>query len=353
MNKNKEIFIQKDETILSAIKQMDSIGRKLLVVLDGNQFYSLISIGDIQRAIISNIDLITKISFIIRSDVKVASDSDDLDKVKNNILKNQNEFMPIVSVDNKVIDIIFLNQLSNNQKFRKKSNLNIPVVIMAGGKGTRLKPITNILPKPLIPIGKKTILEEIMDRFIYSGCNHFMISVNYKSKMIKDYFNSLDDICYDVEYFEEEKPLGTAGSMYLLKKKINSTFFVSNCDIIIDQDLEEIYNYHKENNNSITIVSALKHYKIPYGTIETGENGALESLLEKPELTFQINSGMYILEPEILEYIPENTFFHITELIDDVMKDGCKVGAFPVSEGSWKDIGEWNQYIMMANNGKK
>jgi NDP-sugar pyrophosphorylase family protein len=133
--------------------------------------------------------------------------------------------------------------------------------------------------------------------------------------------------------------------MFLIRDKIRSTFFVSNCDIIIDQDLEEVYNYHKKNNNIVTIVSVLKHYKIPYGTIETGAQGLLERLSEKPELTFQINSGMYILEPEVLDYIPINEFFHITELIKKVKLKGENVGVFPVSEGSWKDIGDWGEYL--------
>jgi NDP-sugar pyrophosphorylase family protein len=220
---------------------------------------------------------------------------------------------------------------------------------MAGGKGTRLKPITNILPKALIPIGESTILEHIMDRFAGIGCLNFHLSVNYKADMIRHYFKALNHPDYKISYFEEEKPLGTVGSLYLLKGKINQTFFISNCDIIIEEDYGEIYNYHKENKNEITIVAALKHYPIPYGTIETGNNGILLSLSEKPELTFKINSGMYILEPHLINDIPENTFYHITDLIDKVKSEGGKVGVFPVSENSWQDIGDWDEYLSTAN----
>jgi NDP-sugar pyrophosphorylase family protein len=168
--------------------------------------------------------------------------------------------------------------------------------------------------------------------------------------MIKYYFKSLKNPNYHIDYFQEDTPLGTAGSMFLIKNKINSTFFVSNCDILIDQDLQELYDYHKKNENKITLVSALKHYKVPYGTLETGDQGILKELAEKPKLTFQINSGLYILEPDLLEEIPENSFYHITDLIENVKKKGDKIGVFPVSEGSWKDIGEWDEYLKNTNH---
>jgi len=216
---------------------------------------------------------------------------------------------------------------------------------MAGGKGSRLKPITNIIPKPLIPLGEKTIVEIIMNKFIEVGCNNFFMSVNYRADFIKHYFKTLNDDTYKIRYFQEKKPLGTAGSLFLLKDKISTTFFVTNCDIIIEQDYREIYDYHKDVKNELTIVTALKHYKIPYGIIETSENGQLISLSEKPEYTFKINSGLYILEPHLLNEIPENKFFHITQIIEKIKKRNGKIGAFPISEKSWIDIGEWKVYL--------
>lgn len=350
MNELQNICIDKDATILAALEQMDKINRKLLILTCNEKFFSLVSIGDIQRAILAKIDLAEPVSLITRKDIRVALDTDDIDKVKERMRLNRNEFMPVVANDNTIVDIIFWNDLFNQDETKPPKTLNLPVVIMAGGKGSRLKPITNILPKPLIPLGEKTILEEIMDKFVNAGCNTFHLSVNYKAEMIAHYFENLNNTNYNIEYFKENKPLGTAGSMYLIKDKITTTFFVSNCDIIIDQDLEELYNYHKQNNNKITIVSVLKHYYIPYGTIETENGGILKELIEKPKLTFQINSGMYILEPEVIQEIPENTFFHITELIEKIQQKGERVGVFPVSEGSWKDIGEWDEYLKNAKH---
>jgi NDP-sugar pyrophosphorylase family protein len=162
--------------------------------------------------------------------------------------------------------------------------------------------------------------------------------------MIKYYFSTLPENTYQIVYLKEEMPLGTAGSLHLLKGKINSTFFVSNCDILIDQDISDIYDYHIATKNEITLVAALKNYFIPYGILETRENGRLQSITEKPELTFKINTGFYILEPHLLDEIPSNKLYHITSLISKLNKEKRKVGVFPVSEKSWKDIGDWNEY---------
>lgn len=341
----KQLLIQANSTIIEALKQMDASKHKLLIVVDENNYHSILSIGDIQRAIISNVDMSTSISNILREEVKVASVNDDFIEIKKQMKNRRNEFMPVISSNNEVVDVIFWEELFDQSEKINPVNLNLPVVIMAGGKGSRLKPLTNVIPKPLIPINSKTIIEDIMDRFVENGCHRFYLSVNYKAELIRYYFDNLNNSKYSIEYFQEDKPLGTAGSLSLLKGKINQTFFVSNCDILIDQDYSEVLKYHRENKNEITIVAALKHYPIPYGIIETGTDGRLIELTEKPELTFKINSGMYVLEPQALSEIPNNQFIHITQLIEGLVKQGRRVGVFPVSEKSWKDIGEWNEYV--------
>lgn len=345
MNSQETLYIDSEDSILETLKRMDTLSRKLLIVVEKEKYISLISIGDIQRAILDNIDLNSPLSKIINKDKAVAYETDSYEDIKKVMLQIRCEYMPIISANGEVKKVLFWEDVFGEGQKRKSANLQLPVVIMAGGKGSRLKPITNILPKPLIPTGEKTIIENIMDSFVNAGCQDFMLSVNYKADMIKHYFETLKNDDYHIQYFQEPKPLGTAGSMNLLKDRIKTTFFVSNCDILIDQDLSEIYKYHNDNHNLITIVSALKHLKIPYGTIETCENGKLSNLVEKPEFTFQINAGLYILEPECLEHIPPNKFYHITDLIADLQKKNHKIGVFPISEGSWKDIGEWSEYL--------
>lgn len=339
-----KLTINSSSEILTALKLMDAIKKKLLIVVDDGKFIGLISIGDIQRAIIKNYELSTSLSSIMRDDYIVAEPNYSLDEIKKIMIKLRAEFIPVINHEKEIINIYFWEELFNESGPTPAMKFDLPVVIMAGGLGKRLRPITNVIPKPLIPLGEKTILEHIFDRFGQHGCSKFYLSVNYKSDLIKYYIKSLN-LPYSISYFEENKPLGTAGSLSLLKENVEETFFVSNCDIIIDGDYSDILTYHKENKNDITIVAVLKNYPIPYGTIETGENGILKGLTEKPELTFKINSGLYILEPHLLKRIPVNKFYHITTLIEDVQKFGGKVGVFPLSEKSWKDIGEWTEYL--------
>jgi len=340
-----QLFIDKRTSIGSSLKKMDDEKTKLLIVGSTQNFEGLLSIGDIQRAIIKNIDLDTPIAYILRKDIIVAKEDESRDTIKNKMLKIRAEFMPVVNSRNEIVDVIFWEDLLDTAKLPPSEKIKLPVVIMAGGQGSRLKPITNVLPKPLIPIGEKPIVEHIIERFVDVGCNEFLFSVNFKSELIEYYFNSINHPEYSIQYFKEENPLGTAGSLHLLNGKINETFFVSNCDIIIDQDYSEIYHYHKTNKNELTLVAALKHYRIPYGTVETKEDGVLLSMQEKPELTYKINAGLYILEPHLLNEIPKNEFFHITALIQKIKDRNGRVGVFPVSEKSWRDIGEWDEYL--------
>ena len=344
------IVVNRDITIIDALRLMDVIKRKILfIVSEDNVFIGVMSLGDIQRSIINKIPLDTSIRKILRKNITISKTTDKYEDIKKLMFEMRVEAMPVIDSDGKLEKIIYWEDLFVNDKLRLKPVLNLPVVIMAGGKGTRLKPLTNVIPKPLIPIGDKTIVEEIMDRFIAYGCDKFFMSVNYRSEMLKYYLETQTDKKYDVFLFQEDKPLGTAGSLNLLKGKINTTFFVSNCDILVDDDYSEILNYHRSNANELTIVAALKSYKIPYGTIETMADGLISSITEKPEITFNINTGLYILEPHLIDEIPENEFFHITGLIEDLIKNNCRVGVFPVSENSWTDIGEWKEYLKLIN----
>lgn len=339
--------IQYSTPILDALKKMDAEKCKLLFVFEKELFKSILTIGDIQRAIIKAVDLSSPVSSIVDSKKIFASDTENIDSIKEKMRRLRAECMPVVDKNGNLVDVVFWKDaFSGNSDFETREKINLPVVIMAGGKGTRLKPITNVIPKPLIPIGDKTILEEIMDQFENIGCMQFYMSVNYKSDMMRFYLDQLDHR-YSIEFFEESKPLGTIGSVSLLKGKINTPFFVSNCDIMIDQDYRDVYDYHKQNKNDLTIVTAVKSIRIPYGVIDTGDDGLMTGLREKPEITYMINTGVYLLNPELIEEIPEGEFFHITHLMEKVKARSGRVGCFPVSEGSWRDMGEWPEYLKM------
>lgn len=345
-----KLSITPEFSLLEALQRMDNVSARLLIVMQDNKFISLLSIGDLQRAIIGNKSLDCSVSSVLRTNIEVAKVGDDYEKIKLYMLQTKTEYMPIIDDDSNIVDIIFWDDLFT-QSIVHSTKLNLPVVIMAGGKGVRLRPLTNILPKPLLPIDNRTIVEHIINNFEVIGCSKFFMSINYKSKMIRQYFEMIAKKI-DIEFFEEEMPLGTAGSLHLIKSKINSTFFISNCDILIEEDYAAIYKYHIEYENELTIVASLKSYSIPYGILETKDGGELKELVEKPDINFLINSGMYLLEPHLLNEIPENQFFHITDLIKKIQLRGGRVGVFPVSEKSWRDIGDWEKYLEVINLSK-
>ena len=346
IDKIKSRIISSSASLLDAMKLMDEVKVKTLFVLKDAHFEGIITLGDIQRAIINNIALKEPVNRILDKDKIYGYQSEEESVIKEKMRKMRAEVMPILDEKGELVDVWFWNDLFKKTELTQREKINLPGVIMAGGKGTRLKPITNVIPKPLVPIGDKTILETILDQFEEIGCTKFYMSVNYKADIMKYYLSQLDHK-YDIEFFQEEKPLGTIGSVSLLKGKIKTPFFVSNCDSINEQDYRDVYDYHVNNHNDLTIVTMVKSFKIPYGVIETGEDGLMTALSEKPELTYQVNTGVYILNPSCIDEIPEGEFFHITHLMEKIKTRGGRVGCFPVSEHSWKDMGEWPEYLKM------
>ena len=345
----RNILIEADKTIIQTMKLMDEKCIKSLLVFEGEKFLGMITNGDLQRAIIANKSFDTEIGNILdNSGKKYARQTDSNEKIRKWMLEVRAEMMPVVDSDGNLVEVIFWDDLFKEAQGDNREKINLPVVIMAGGKGARLKPLTNVIPKPLIPVGDKTILEVIMDQFESIGCQKFYMSVNYKADMMRYYLGQLAHQ-YDIEFFMEDKPLGTIGSVSLLKGKIHTPFFVSNCDSINEQDYRDVWDYHVNNHNDMTIVTMVKSFKIPYGVIETGKDGLMTALKEKPEQTYQVNTGVYILNPDLIDEIPEGEFFHVTHLMEKVQARGGRVGCFPVSEHAWKDMGEWPEYLKMIN----
>lgn len=348
LEKIKERVIQSSATVLQSLKKMDDAKVKMLFVFEEKRFLSILTIGDIQRAIIKQVNLNESVSSIIDTNKTFAQANESKELVRKKMISFRCECMPVVDNNGNLVDVYLWNDIFQHSETDHRPKINLPVVIMAGGKGSRLKPITNVIPKPLVPVGEKTILEVIMDQFESIGCKKFYMSVNYKADMMEFYLSQLEHK-YDIEFFMEDKPLGTIGSVSLLKGKITTPFFVSNCDSINDQDYRDVYDYHVQNNNDLTIVTMVKSFKIPYGVIETGEDGIMTALREKPQLNYQVNTGAYILNPECIDEIPDGEFFHITHLMEKIKNRGGRVGCFPVSEGAWHDMGEWPEYLKMIN----
>ena len=220
INKIKNISINKNSSLIVALKKMDKNECKSLLVVENKiEFIGVLSIGDIQRAILAGISLETEIEKILRNNPTIGLKNSNLSFIKEKMIKNRIEFFPIINDNNEIEDVYFWDDLFNIKKIPPKHNFNVPVIIMAGGFGSRLKPLTNVLPKPLIPIGETTMLEEIFSRFGFFGCNDFFISVNYKADLIKYYLEN-QNLPYNINYFLESKPMGTAGGLTLLREKL-------------------------------------------------------------------------------------------------------------------------------------
>lgn len=243
--------------------------------------------------------------------------------------------IPILDSEGKVIDLY----AGNGRESKKRNPIRIPVVINAGGKGTRLDPFTRVLPKPLIPVGDLPIIEHIMKEYQSYSCGEFHIIVNYKKDLIKAYFADNENH-YNITWYDEEIPLGTGGGLSLLRGRFHDTFFFANCDALLTANYESMVHFHKENENVITMVCAYKNMNIPYGVVEIGVNGTIEEMKEKPLLSFLTNTGIYIVEPEVIDDIKDNEAIGFPDIIAREKQKGKKVAVFPVSETDWMDMGQ-------------
>lgn len=340
----KKLFIEEDFPIRKAMRQLgESAERVLFVVKDKKQLLGSLTDGDIRRWVLRGGDLSSTVSKVYNRRPRLVPEDYDIQEVKDLMLKKKIQTIPVINKDNHIQDVLFWDAVFGQGESSSKDKIDYPVIIMAGGKGTRLDPFTKVLPKPLIPIGDKTIIELIMERYLKHRVTHFFLSINFGSRMIKAYFDEVNPR-YKITYVEEKKPLGTIGSLKLLKGKIKDSIIVSNCDIIIESDYDEIVEFHKKNDNDITIVGSFRHFTIPYGVCTIKNGGILTDIVEKPEYDFLVNTGMYIMKKSVIDLIPSNKLFNSTDLIKRVKEKGGKVGVFPIHEKAWIDIGQWEEY---------
>ena len=347
--KMNNFLIKSTTNIRDAIKKMDEGGKGFIFIINENEIVSgILTDGDFRRAVLQGVQLDENISLIANQNFISVAENEPDKGIINIFLKNNIKILPVLS-GGKLTKILYRENFYLEGKFvLPEKNEEMIVVIMAGGKGTRMAPFTNILPKPLIPIGEQSMLEVIMDIYSLFFSAKFIISVNYKANLIKSYLEEFKNK-YHFTYLDETTPLGTAGCLRYLLNKVDTTFFVSNCDIVIRDDYSNILYFHRKGNYDITIVASMHHHTVPYGVCTIKNGGELKEIIEKPEYDFLVNTGMYILEPKVMELIPENKFYHITHLIEDVKKNGGTVGVFPVTEKSYVDVGQWKEYQNTIN----
>lgn len=345
MNKKLRTFtITKDISIKGAMRHMRDLGEKVLFLIDEKQkLIGALSDGDIRRWILSGGSLEEAVAKIYNAHPRFVKENYEIKDVKKIMLDFGIECVPVVNRNKKITNVLTWEEVFAGKVSKQKQPINAEVVVMAGGKGTRLDPFTRILPKPLIPIGDKPIIEIIMDKFCAYGVADFHLSVNHKARMLKSYFEETSGR-YNIQYIEEKKPLGTIGSLKFINGKGGRPVVVTNCDIIIDCDYAELLAFHEEHHYDITIVVSCKNYVIPYGVCEIENGGKLTRIKEKPEYDLLINTGMYVINRNMIDLIPKNRFFNTTDLIAKAKQKGKKVGAFPINEKAWVDVGQWEEY---------
>lgn len=321
-------------TVAEAMQRIDNNSNGILFLVDKDKaLTSCITDGDIRRWLLSGGKMEGKAVDAANHHPKYAG---NLDEARAYYHKRNYIAIPIVDEQGALIDVY----TGESGIVKKQHNpLNIPVVINAGGKGTRLDPFTKVLPKPLIPVGEFPIMELIMKEYQSYCCFDFHIIVNYKRDLIKAYFAD-NEKQYNITWYDEEKPLGTGGGLSLLRGKFQNTFFFANCDALLTANYESMLRFHKENGNIITMICAYKNINIPYGVVEMGINGTIKDMKEKPLMSFLTNTGIYIVEPEVIEDIEDNAPIGFPDIVERERQKGKRVAVFPVSENEWMDMGQ-------------
>ena len=336
-------IIKLGSSVKEAIECIDNGNKKSVCIVDDDmRLVGIFTNGDMRKYLLKNGDLSKNIDEAMNSNPITFSSESEARKA---MADNKLVAYPIIDENHILQDVLFAVNGTENDKISDALK-NVPLVIMAGGKGTRLYPYTQVLPKALIPIGDVTISERIINNFTKYGCKKVYFILKHKAGMIRSYFNDIDKK-YEVDYTEEEEFLGTGGGLKYLKGKINSTFFVSNCDVLVNADLECAYRTHKKNKNLITFICAMKDVTIPYGVISSDEQGNITGMKEKPEFSFLTNTGVYVIEPEVLEELNDKEAIHLPDIAKRCIAAHKKVGVFPISKKSWLDMGQFNEMERM------
>ena len=336
-----DMLVDTSVSVIEAVAKMNGNGYGIVFVCDRDILKGVFSDGDFRRYILKGGDTNKQIKEIANFNplyLKAEQQYNSIQFMKEHKITA----LPVVDKKGRIIRI----DVASGHTIYNSVLEDVPVVIMAGGKGTRLAPYTNVLPKPLIPIDDHTITEHIIEQFEQVGCKHFYMIVNYKKELIKAFFKE-SNRKNEITFIDELQFMGTGGGIKLLGDTIDTTFFLSNCDILIQDDYRSMLEFHKEKNNIITMIAAVTKVEIPYGTMDITEDGQVLALKEKPKYEFITNTGLYIIEPEFLQCIPEGEFIHITDVIEDCIKQGKKVGAYTISEEAWMDMGQIEELNIM------
>lgn len=326
-----------NSTIKEALKIIDNGALQIALVVNENDILlGTLTDGDIRRGLLKGLDLNSSIESIIFKTPTIAKISDTKEEILKLALSKKLHQIPIVDERGKILGIQEIEELI---KPKDKTN---KVILMVGGLGTRLRPLTENTPKPMLKVGNKPILQTIVEKFAEYGYTDIVMCVNYKSHIIQDYFVDGKEFGVNIEYIFEEQRMGTAGALSLLKEKPTEPFFVMNGDLLTNVNFEHLHNYHLSNNSLGTMCVREYDFQVPYGVVNIS-NSKIISIEEKPTHKFFVSAGIYMLSPEVLDYIPENQFYDMPTLFEKIISEGKNAISFPLRE-YWLDIGRIEEY---------
>jgi len=329
-----------DSTVKQALEKLDELAENAILFLvdDQNKLLGSLTDGDLRRGFIKGLNFEDHLSKFIQPNPKFIKQGNY--NIKE-IIALREKFFTIFPVVNKEMQIINVVNFRN-----QKSYLPVDALIMAGGRGQRLRPFTDDTPKPLLPVGDKPIIEHNIDRLNTYGIDDIWISVRYLGHQLVDYFGNGSDKALRINYVWEEEALGTAGALALVDGFMHDTILMMNSDLLTNIDFEEFYLFFKENEADFAVACIPYQVNVPYGVMET-EGNIVTGLKEKPTYTHYSNAGMYLMKKEVIDLVPKNENFNATDLMEQLIKDGKKVVAFPMV-GYWLDIGKHEDYTKAA-----
>lgn len=330
-------ILEPGSTVRDAISRIEETGKEIALVCNGNLLTGIVTDSDIRRGILGGVGLDDPIELVINRNYRYAWIDEHEESIRLRMRRDYIRQMPILNEHRELVDMYFLIDI-----MRAPTKRTTPVIIMAGGLGSRLHPLTNSIPKPMLPVGGKPLLEIIIEQFRSYGFSNILLSVNYQKEVIKNYFQDGSAFQVNIRYIEEEQRLGTAGAILLAKEFLDEPFFVVNGDVLTKVSFENFLDFHQKEETLLTLATVSHTVKVPYGVVDMSGHH-VNKLVEKPTMSFFINAGMYCLNPEAVSYIPENQYFDMTQLIQKLLDDQKQVSSFPIHE-YWMDIGQLPDY---------
>ncbi len=332
-----KISLRVNATIENALSVIDFGAVKIALIIDAdNKLLGTLGDGDIRRGLLRKKTLNDTIKDVYFKNPVTAEKGSSREDLLRLCSINKIGQVPIIDDDRRVIGLFVIDEELSKKQYENN------VVLMVGGLGTRLRPLTENKPKPMLNVGDKPILQTIVERFSNSGFTNITMCLGYKSNVIQDYFQDGSDFGANIDYIVEEKRMGTAGALTLIKKKLNKPFFVMNGDLLTSVDFEKMFDFHKSNNSKATMCVREYDIEVPYGVVSTS-NEKIVSIEEKPIHSFFVNAGIYLLEPECIDLIPDNEFYDMPSLFEELIKSNRNTISFPLRE-YWLDIGRIADY---------